>query len=86
MFAIKLLFCAPAGCTSFDSKAYGQFQNLKMSISFTVHPSQSNAAFEINPLDPNPAVAARAVFPQSGRRRPEKRLFFHIFPHFSEID
>ena len=39
---------------------------------------------DINPLDPNPAVAARAVFPQSGRSRPEKRQFFHIFPHFSK--
>ena len=39
-----------------------------------------------NPIDPNPAVAARAVFPQSGRSRPEKRPFFHIFPHFSKIE
>ena len=39
-----------------------------------------------NPIDPNPAVAALAVFPQSGRSRPEKRLFFHIFPHFSKIE
>ena len=41
---------------------------------------------EVNPLDPNPAVAARAVFPQSSRSRPEKRAFFHIFPHFSKIE
>ena len=27
----------------------------------------------LNPIDPNPAVAARVVFPQSGR------IFFHIF-------
>ena len=39
-----------------------------------------------SPLDPNPAVAARAVLPQSGRSRPEKRPFFHIFPHFSKIE
>ena len=39
---------------------------------------------KINPLDPNLAVSARAVFPQSGRSRPEKRPFFHIFPHFSK--
>ena len=39
-----------------------------------------------NPIDPNPAVAACAVFPQSGRSRPEKRPFFHIFPHFSKIE
>ena len=38
------------------------------------------------PLDPNPAVAARTVFPQSGRSRPEKRPFFHIFPHFSKVE
>ena len=37
-------------------------------------------------LDPNPAAAARAVCPQSGRSRPEKRPFFHIFPHFSKIE
>ena len=36
-----------------------------------------------NPIDPNPALATRVVFPQSGRSRPEKRQFFHIFPHFS---
>ena len=34
----------------------------------------------LNPLDPNPAVAARAVFPQSVSSHPEKRPFFHIFP------
>ena len=26
------------------------------------------------------------VFPQSDRSRPEKRPFFHIFPHFSKIE
>ena len=40
----------------------------------------------INPIDPNPAVAAHAVFPQSGRSRPEKQPFFHIFPKFSQIE
>ena len=39
-----------------------------------------------NPLDPNPAIAVRAVFPQSGRSRPEKQPFFHIFPHSSKIE
>ena len=39
-----------------------------------------------NPIDLNPAVAARVVLPQSGRSRPEERLFFHIFPHFSKIE
>ena len=34
------------------------------------------------PIDTNPAIAAHAVFPQSGRSRPEKRPFFHIFPHY----
>ena len=36
------------------------------------------------PIDPNPAVAARVVFPLSGCSRPEKRPFFNIFPHFSK--
>ena len=39
-----------------------------------------------NPIHPNPAVAARAVSPQSGRSRPEKRPFFHIFLHFSKME
>ena len=39
-----------------------------------------------NPIDPNPAIAAHAVFPQSVRSRPEKRPFFHIFPHFPKIE
>ena len=39
----------------------------------------------LNPIDPNPAISARAVFPQSGRIRPEKRPFFQNFPHFSKI-
>ena len=34
--------------------------------------------------DPNPALAARVVIPQSGRTRPEKQQLFHIFPHFSK--
>ena len=38
-----------------------------------------------SPIDPNPAVATHAVFPQSGRSRLEKRLFFHIFPHFHQM-
>ena len=41
---------------------------------------------DINPLDPNPAIAACVVFPQSGHSRPEKQPFFHIFPHFSKIE
>ena len=40
----------------------------------------------LNPIDPNPAVSARAVFPQSGHIRPEKRPFFQKFPHFSKIE
>ena len=36
----------------------------------------------INRIDPNLAVAARVVFPQSGRSRPEKRPFFLIFSTF----
>ena len=37
----------------------------------------------INPLDPNPAISAHAVFPQSDYIRPEKRPFFQNFPHSS---
>ena len=48
--------------------------------------SKQTCVWGFNPLDPNPAVAARAVCPQSGRSRPEKRPFFHIFPHFSKIE
>ena len=38
-----------------------------------------------NPIDPNPAISAHAVFPQSGHIRPEKRPFFKNIPHFSKI-
>ena len=34
----------------------------------------------INPMDPNPAISACVVFPQSGHIRPEKRPFFRNFP------
>ena len=33
-----------------------------------------------NPIDPNPAISAHAVFRQFGHIRPEKR---QIFPYFS---
>ena len=39
-----------------------------------------------NPIDPNPAISAHAVFPQSGHIRPEKRPFFQKFPYFSRIE
>ena len=38
------------------------------------------------PIDPNPAISARALFPQSGHIRPEKRPFFQKFPHYSRIE
>ena len=38
----------------------------------------------IIPIDPNPAISAHAVFPQSGHIRPEKRPFFQKFPHFAK--
>ena len=41
---------------------------------------------KLNPLDPNPAISAHAVFPQSGHIRPEKRPFFQDFPHFSKLE
>ena len=40
----------------------------------------------LNPIDPNPAISAHVVFPQSGHIRPEKRPFFQDFPHFSKIE
>ena len=43
-------------------------------------------ARNINPIDPNPAISARVVFPQSGHIRPEKRPFFQNCPHFSKIE
>ena len=46
--------------------------------------TDSKASKSKFPTDPNPAIDAHAVFPQSGRSRPEKWLFFHIFPHFSK--
>ena len=39
-----------------------------------------------NPIDPNPAISAHVVFPQSGHIRPEKRPFFQKFPHFSKLE
>ena len=42
--------------------------------------------FLFNPMDPNPAISARMVFPQSGHTRLEKRPFFQNFPHFSKIE
>ena len=38
------------------------------------------------PIDPNPAISTRAVFPQSGRIRPEKRAFLKKNPHFSKLE
>ena len=36
----------------------------------------------LNPIYPNPAISAHAVFPQSGYIHPEKRPFFQKLPHF----
>ena len=38
-----------------------------------------------NPIDPNPAISAHVVFPQSGHIRPEKQPFFQNFPYFSKL-
>ena len=38
------------------------------------------------PVYPNPVVSAPVRYSQFGRIRPEKRPFFHIFPHFSQIE
>ena len=37
-------------------------------------------------MDPNPAISAHAVFPQSGHIRLEKRPFFKKNPHFSKLE
>ena len=39
----------------------------------------TNGSSILNPIDPNPAISAHAVFPQSGHIRPEKRPFFQNF-------
>ena len=36
-------------------------------------------------MDPNPALSAHAVFPQSIHIRPEKQPFFKELPHFFQI-
>ena len=53
-----------------------------MSLVFPLMPSRSM----FNPLDPNLAISAHAVFPPSGHIRPEKQLFFQDFPHFSKLE
>ena len=40
----------------------------------------------VNPIDPNPAISARVVFPQYGHIRPEKRPFSQNFQYFSKIE
>ena len=47
--------------------------------------TKADTSSYINPLDPNPAISAHAVFPQSGHIRPEKRPFFQNFPQFFQI-
>ena len=39
---------------------------------------------QVNPIDPNPAIAARVVFPQSGHSRLEKTAVFPYFSTFSQ--
>ena len=43
-------------------------------------------SYDINPIDPNPAISARVVFPQSGHISPEKQPFFQNFQYFSKIE
>ena len=40
----------------------------------------------LNTIDPNPAISAHVVYPQSGHIRPEKRLFSQNFQHFSKLE
>ena len=44
-----------------------------------------NLCIGFNPIDPNPAISAHVVYPQSGHIRPEKRPFFRNFQHFFQI-
>ena len=48
--------------------------------------SHFTSRLNFNPVDPNPDIAARVVFPQSGHSHLERWPFFHIFPHFSKIE
>ena len=41
---------------------------------------------EVNPMDPNPAISAHAVFPQSSHIGKEKRRFKKKNPHFSKLE
>ena len=41
---------------------------------------------EFNPIDPNPAISAHVVYPQSGHIRSEKGPFFQNFQHFSKLE
>ena len=45
-----------------------------------------NTHVDFNSINPNPAISARVVFPQSGHIRPEKRPFFQNLPYFSKIE
>ena len=40
----------------------------------------------LNPIDPNPAISAHMVYPQSGHIRPEKRQFFINFQKISKLE
>ena len=40
---------------------------------------------QFNPINPNQAVSARAVFPQSGHIRPENSIFSSKFSKFFQI-
>ena len=39
----------------------------------------------LNPTDPNPAISAHVVHPQSGHIRPEKGPFPKKFQYFSKL-
>ena len=47
---------------------------------------KSDFKYMFNPIDPNPAISAHVVFPQSGHIRPEKRPFFQKKSYFSKIE
>ena len=53
---------------------YSAIHNLTKGLNIAT--SSQQCVINLNPLDPNPTVAAHAVFPQSSRFS----IFFHIFP------
>ena len=62
-------------------------ETLESSVQDTVsHLDVISERYHVNPIDPNPAISAHVVFPQSGHIRPKKRPFLKKCPHFSNLE